>query len=306
MSDKGIIMNVCVNDEFKAEAVIDSERIVVRSNNKRFFAVFRTLIRNYDEVKNYYDVAEFCADAVVYMLQLKPYAEDNPMDLCQFYNYFTLCDFIDELVRFNCKSKIVFDNSGKRFKIVVFKVGDTTFIFKLNKKGAEDDIGVSILQVKISTLVGSINFPLSDMCYQDIEKLVRKFRKLFGFSEQGKLTRNGISLLLKDVKHYSIKADEDKSEIASSGLKLIALKYNNKTVGYRFEVNDKESYDISLSVAKQYGVVSSKVSESMELQEHDGLFLSKKEIDSGNLVTEISNDKILVDRLFKNLQSKQG
>lgn len=288
-----------VDDSSKAKVIIDDNRIVINYNygHQSVMYYFKDTIRNYDEVKNYCDIAEFCADTIIYVLKL--YLNDNIMELCTYYNYLTLYTFIKML----CESleynpRVVFNSSDNELKVVSVKINNNTFIFKVKKKRRKNYIGASTLQVKIGTLVsslGSFDFLLYDMSYQDIEKLVNKLKRLIALSKKKRLTDKSVSKAFGDGKSNKVKS----SSSDSTELRLITLKYNNKIVGYRFEVDDKESYDISLAVAKQHGVVSSKVSESMELQEHNGLFLSKKEIDSGNIVTEISNDKILVDKLFK-------
>lgn len=82
------------------------------------------------------------------------------------------------------------------------------------------------------------------------------------------------------------------------GLRIVALKSDNKIIGYRFKGDNIPGYDITVEAAKKFGITSLKVKKSINLKNKNGLLLSKKEIGSGNIIEDISENSELISKLI--------
>lgn len=88
-----------------------------------------------------------------------------------------------------------------------------------------------------------------------------------------------------------------------NSFRLVSLKYNNKIVGYRFK-SEEVSYDISIEKAKELGVSAFKVTRAIDLEDYNGLLMSKSEIKTGKCCTDISDNDELVMKLFNLIMGK--
>ena len=88
-----------------------------------------------------------------------------------------------------------------------------------------------------------------------------------------------------------------------NSFRLVSLKYNNKIVGYRFK-SEEVSYDISIEKAKELGVSAFKVTRAIDLEDYNGLLMSKSEIKTGKCCMDISDNDELVMKLFNSIMGK--
>lgn len=69
-------------------------------------------------------------------------------------------------------------------------------------------------------------------------------------------------------------------------------------MGYRAITEDGSKFDVDVDVVNSLGLNFSNVTQFTELQDHNGLLLSKTEIKSGKLAEDISNNKNLIKEVF--------
>lgn len=82
-------------------------------------------------------------------------------------------------------------------------------------------------------------------------------------------------------------------------LRLVALKYEDALIGFRFKADNLKGYDISVDIARVYGITAMKVPKVITLENRNGLLLSKSEISSGNIIEDISDNAELISKLFR-------
>lgn len=79
---------------------------------------------------------------------------------------------------------------------------------------------------------------------------------------------------------------------------MVALRYGNKTVGFRCKTN-LGYFDVSFAKASEYGVPSFKIKKAINLQQCNGFLVSNSEIKNKRFVTDISNSPNDCDKIFK-------
>lgn len=89
----------------------------------------------------------------------------------------------------------------------------------------------------------------------------------------------------------------------ASDVSLVALKYENRVVGYRF-LAGSEKYDIDLQCASSMGISGFKVEKQVRLSSVGGLLVSNSEASRGSLVRDISSQTEFVAKLFDKLLSR--
>ncbi len=76
------------------------------------------------------------------------------------------------------------------------------------------------------------------------------------------------------------------------------LVFNKQIVGYRAVSNNKK-YDVEVGVPESLGISMAGISKSITLVDHNGLLMSKSEIDTGNKAIDITDNQVLIRQIFR-------
>lgn len=88
-----------------------------------------------------------------------------------------------------------------------------------------------------------------------------------------------------------------------SDLRIIALKYNKRVVGYRLKGDDIGTVDISKEAAEKHGVSRFNITKVINLVESNETLISSSEKKSGTVYRDISTNDNLIDELFGHLNA---
>lgn len=82
-----------------------------------------------------------------------------------------------------------------------------------------------------------------------------------------------------------------------SQVRVVALVYEDRIFAYRFKT-DVGDFDVTRMAASKYGLAGYKVSKSIRLQQYNGLYATKGEVESGKLIPDVSECDEDCKRLF--------
>ncbi|MEE3392097.1 MAG: hypothetical protein VZR00_02090 [Lachnospiraceae bacterium] len=109
--------------------------------------------------------------------------------------------------------------------------------------------------------------------------------------DEEEISLDGLDIEDDEEDTGSIVPDDIKS------IKLLALIFDKKVVGYRFKT-DKGYFDVTVEKAAEYGMNSHKVRTGLQVEKHNGIMISKTEIKENKLVPNVTDSQEDCDKLF--------